>query len=472
MNIKTKKIKLTKILIGSSLLLSTVSLPLALTSCSKNKNTPSEDNEQQKILTSYLFNLDNPQLLDDKDEPIDNKDTLFLKDNVKNLVNDLKTKDGYKDDFLTKLDSPIEKIYKKGENDQYFEVNDLGEIVVHYLNSSLAAGKCLSFAVNEEVFSGFDKFEDIKNNISCSKIKLNDHLTIDSKEVKGFEIVDKQDVKFCTGFDKASNKDQFYDEKKDDAKISDIKKIKIDLNDTSSNGFLITFKPAKGEGNKTIIFKYVDDKEVELYKEEFYKNFEEKKVEEIVDDFFITCDADWGKYLESQFDSASADIKKKFGDKKLTQDATNAKLLSDITSNNFANLEEKLLDDFLGLLHETKLVDFVFDVKKSKEHKTLCLDQNSLKSKVQINGKNVKYSLCINDSLKTEIESKMKINIAITNNDKDVEHDNNNHTLNVVLNSDDFKDNDGLVNFKLTCKYGDNIFWSKEVKKIEIKFDK
>ena len=87
MNIKAKRIKLTKALIAGSLLLSTFSLPLVLTSCSKKNNGDVIGKEKgDDVKHGYLFKLE-PELFEKGSDEIIKKDNLILENDVKNLLN-------------------------------------------------------------------------------------------------------------------------------------------------------------------------------------------------------------------------------------------------------------------------------------------------------------------------------------------------------------------------------------------------
>ena len=152
MNIKTKKIKLTKILIGSSLLLATVSLPFALTSCGKKgTNGGDDDNDPHSNSISYLFKLEPKVFGKDGKETNEN---LVLENVTKELLD--KTK-GYNVDFLSQLDLSFEnhKFEKKDENNEgiYNDITaTLGDLTVYYLNTN-NLDDSITFDINEQMLS-------------------------------------------------------------------------------------------------------------------------------------------------------------------------------------------------------------------------------------------------------------------------------------------------------------------------------
>ncbi|MBQ7749479.1 hypothetical protein IJR75_02750 [bacterium] len=296
MSIKTKKIKLTKILIGSSLLLATTGLPFALTSCGKKGTS---DGDSDKHSTSYLFKLE-PKVFDKDGKEVN--DNLVLENTTKELLD--KTK-GYNEKFLSQLDLSFEnhKFEEKDKNNEnnYNDITaNLGDITVYYLNTN-NLDSSIAFDINEQMLSKCSKIDEVKKYISfksLSKQKVQN----DEKPKLVVESLDEKNLSFLG---KDNDKDIEIGED-----VSKIKKAKItfpvdisaSLKEDGLCGLLITFNPIDGDEKvKTIVVKFVqNDDEFKYLNPKSYDDFNKdiEDIDEMVKDYYVVVDSIGSKKLD------------------------------------------------------------------------------------------------------------------------------------------------------------------------------
>lgn len=485
MNIKTKKIKLTKILIGSSLLLATASLPFALTSCGKKStNGGGDDNDPHS--TSYLFKLEPKVFGEDGKETNEN---LVLENATKELLD--KTK-GYNENFLSQLDLSFEnhKFEKKDENnkDIYNDITaTLGDLTVYYLNTN-NLDDSIAFDINEQMLSKCGKIDEVKKYINFS--------LLDKQKVQGEE----KPKLIVQSVDEKNNDLSFYGEndKKEEVKIdndndvSKIKKAKITFPQTISTslksnglcGLLITFNPIDGDDKKvkTIVIKFVkNDNEFKYLNKKSYDDFN-KDIDEMTNDYFIMLEDIGGKsfdkYITEQLnkdestddkpkkDEPKAPTRSSFeSDKDVDGEMDFAKIATETTDGKwkfnaedfFKEGSEKSLDVLKKYLKEN--LSLVLDEEKSKEKKTLCFDTSSLLDK-----KEYQYLLCIKKSNNDKYNSK---DISVHYGENGIAKDGEYGTYDIKIGEKDIKE--GKFVAKFVIKQLDLEFISKN---IELTFKK
>ena len=492
MNIKTKKIKLTKILIGSSLLLATASLPFALTSCGKKStNGGGDDNDPHS--TSYLFKLEPKVFGEDGKETNEN---LVLENATKELLD--KTK-GYNENFLSQLDLSFEnhKFEKKDENnkDIYNDITaTLGDLTVYYLNTN-NLDDSIAFDINEQMLSKCGKIDEVKKYINFS--------LLDKQKVQGEE----KPKLIVQSVDEKNNDLSFYGEndKKEEVKIdndndvSKIKKAKITFPQTISTslksnglcGLLITFNPIDGDDKKvkTVVIKFVkNDNEFKYLNKKSYDDFN-KDIDEMTNDYFIMLEdiggTSFDKYItgqlnidESTKDESTKDESTKdkstpgssfLPDRDADSKIDFAKIATQITTPQknkewkfnsgdfFEEGSEKSLDVLKKYLKEN--LSLVLDEEKSKEKKTLCFDTSSLLDK-----KEYQYLLCIKKSNNDKYNSK---DISVHYGENGIAKDGEYGTYDIKIGEKDIKE--GKFVAKFVIKQLDLEFISKN---IELTFKK
>lgn len=493
MNIKAKRIKLTKALIGGSLLLSTLSLPLVLTSCSKKNNggvTGKEKGDEAKH--GYLFKLE-PELFEKGSDEVIKKDNLILENDVKNLLN---VEKGYDNNFFSNLDKSFGKNLEFYENDgdekdenndnnKFKKVDDLGETTVYYLNSSniTQTDQHISFAINKEIFGEFNKISDISKHITCRDIVIKKNLVVDTKNIEdGLVLVNNfykkkgnasvgQHFSFFTGF----NNEGINCFAKKDEEIDKIKKLKIVIHEDAEKeslgdgdgknvGFLVTFTPIDNSTKKTIIFKYANDKDFNFFKKEFYENFEKDVVEKIVDKCNKDCAVKCAKISGKTFEEYVGEkLSYEFNDFYEFDGQAKKKYL-------------KKFDEIHGLPNFDDLVEFMKDelglilnLNHSINHHTYCFDFSSLPKKV--GDDDIEYLFFIKnaDELDKKIENTGKkddIEFEISKNGGEVAKKGDFGSLNLPLSN--FGDADEFI-VKLAFKYKKNNFYSKDIAVIKAK---
>ena len=502
MNIKTKKIKLTKILIGSSLLLATASLPFALTSCGKKgTNGGDDDNDQHSI--SYLFKLEPKVFGKDGKETNEN---LVLENVTKELLD--KTK-GYNKDFLSQLDLSFEnhKFEKKDENNEgiYNDITaTLGDLTVYYLNTN-NLDDSITFDINEQMLSKCGKIDEVKKYINFS--------LLNKQKVQGEE----KSKLIVQSVDEKNNDLSFYGEndKKEEVKINDdndvskIKKAKITFPQTISTslksdglcGLLITFNPIDGDDKKvkTVVVKFVkNDNEFKYLNKKSYDDFN-KDIDEMTNDYFIILQDIGGtpfdKYITEQLnkdESTDKPIEAPTGsssesdkdvnestDKPTAPTGSSSESDKDVdggmdlakiaTKKTDGKWEFNTKDDFyekgskksLDVLKKylKKNLSLVLDEEKSKEKKTLCFDTSSLLDK-----KEYHYLLCIKKSNNGKYNSK---DISIHYGENGIAKEGEYDTYNIKIEEKDIKE--GKFVAKFVIKQLDLDFISKN---IELTFKK
>lgn len=482
MSIKMKKIELTKMLIGSSLLLSAIGLPLALTSCSKKSDIAGDDKkgkEDKEQKYHYLFKLE-PELFDKENKNIV-KDKFIAENSVKDLLN---AKNGYDKDFFSKLDKSFgEKavFYEKdgneeneNDNDKYKKVDDLGETVVYYLNTNdiSKTDQHVSFAIDQEVFGKINKIDEIKKYISYAQIVDMKDFNVGTEKIEDGLVLEKNDndasfVKFY----KEDGTNQFVEEKED---VKKIKKVKIVLDQTIESkslgsdgkvGFLVTFTPIDSNVKKTIIFKYANDKDCNFFKNNFYEEFE-KGVKKIIDNDCAVISGDndhFIKYVNKKINeiklSSSSSIKNL---ENFAEESKKDNQKTEWKIKNFDGLvkSEDALNDLNEFLKNN--LKITLDIQKCKSFNTYCFDYSALAKKDE-DGNNFKYSFIINDDSKSETikdnKDKNGIDFEIS-----IGEDKGKHgelgTFDLPLDS--FGEANEIV-VKLAFKYNGIDFYSKDI---------
>lgn len=388
MSIKTKKIKLTKILIGSSLLLATTGLPFALTSCGKKGTS---DGDSDKHSTSYLFKLE-PKVFDKDGKEVN--DNLVLENTTKELLD--KTK-GYNEKFLSQLDLSFEnhKFEEKDKNNEnnYNDITaNLGDITVYYLNTN-NLDSSIAFDINEQMLSKCSKIDEVKKYISfksLSKQKVQN----DEKPKLVVESLDEKNLSFLG---KDNDKDIEIGED-----VSKIKKAKItfpvdisaSLKEDGLCGLLITFNPIDGDEKvKTIVVKFVqNDDEFKYLNPKSYDDFNKdiEDIDEMVKDYYVVVDSIGSKkldqYITDKMNEEKSDVDlSKIATK--TSDQSNNEKWNFNSGDFFGTNSKKLLSDLKNYLE--KILFIVLDEEKSKDNATLCFDASSL-----LNNKDYHYVLC------------------------------------------------------------------------------
>lgn len=503
MNIKTKKIKLTKILIGSSLLLATAGLPFALTSCGK-KSTNGGNDDNAPHGTSYLFKLEPKVFGKDGKETNEN---LVLENVIKELLD--KTK-GYNEDFFSQLDLSFEnhKFAKKDENnkDIYNDITaTLGDLIVYYLNTN-NLDDSIAFDINKQMLSKCGKIDEVKKYINFS--------LLDKQKVQGEE----KPKLIVQSVDEKNNDLSFYGEndKKEEVKIVDdkdvskIKKAKITFPQTISTslksdgpcGLLITFNSIDGDKKvKTVVVKFVkNDDEFKYFNKKTYDDFS-KDIDEMTNDYYVMLknigDKSFDEYITDQLNKDESTNDKPENDKPMTEkqmgkikslvpenDKPEAPTGSSFGSDedvdgemNFTKIatkvdgkwkfnsfdffnkngSEKSLDDLKKYLKEN--LSLVLDEEKSKDKQTLCFDTSSLLDK-----KEYHYFLCIKKSNNDKYSSK---DISVHYGENGIAKDGEYGTYDIMIEEKDIKE--GKFVAKFVIKQLDLEFISKN---IELTFKK
>ena len=484
MNIKTKKIKLTKILIGSSLLLATTGLPFALTSCGK-KDTSDGDSNGDKHSTSYLFKLE-PKVFDKDGKEVN--DNLVLENVSKELLD--KTK-GYNEKFLSQLDlsfenHKFEKVEKNTENnkDTYKDITEtLGELTVYYLNTN-SLDDSIAFDINEQMLSKCSKIDEVKKYINFSFLKKQKGQDDDKPKLIVQSVDEKNnDLSFYGKDDK--NNDIKID---NDAGVSNIKKAKITFPQAISTslkdnnglcGLLITFNSIDGDENvKTVVVKFVKkNDEFKYFNPKSYDDFS-KDIDEMTNDYFIMLEdidgTPFDKYITEQLNKD-----KSTNDKPKAPTGSSSSNDEDVDSEiDFAKIATKKTDEkwefnakvFFEEGDNKKSLDvlkkylkenlsLVLDEEKSKEKKSLCFDTSSLLDK-----KEYHYFLCIKKSNNDKYSSK---DISVYYGENGIAKDGEYGTYDIKIEEKDIKE--GKFVAKFVIKQLDLEFISKN---IELTFKK
>ena len=423
MSIKTKKIALAKILISSSLLLSTVGLSLALTSCSKN-GSGGEPGKPHGA--NYLFDL-KPKFLNNMGKDA-NESNLKFESDVKKLLDASK---GYNEKFFNELDLSFEnhtfekKIDKDGKSHYEDITPTLGDVDVYYLNLDNLT-KAVNFDINDEMLSKCNKIEDVKKYISFAFFNK-ENVEQDSGEKVTKLVVQSFDEKkgdLLTFHGKEDNGDVEKDED-----ISKIKKATIDfssstfvssLKNEGLCGLLVTFKSIEGdEKTKSIAIKFVNNNdEFKYFDSKLYEDFNKDIKDVVANDYFITItEIGEKKFDEFITDELNVSNESAPSSKTTFKIETIAKKVSDkwqFTTSDFFGKNPPLdLSALENYLKDTFSLNL--DVEKSKKQETLCFSSSSLIEK--IGNEKCKYLLCFGKNS----GNKYNENMVVSYHDKDDE---------------------------------------------------
>ena len=460
MFVKTKKITLSKILISSSLLLSTIGLPLVLTCCSK------KDDSNQPHHTGYLFKSQ-PKFFNDKGEDV--SANLILEVDVKKLLD---IKKGYNEKFFEQLDSSFgnhtfEKESVVSEKTDYEDITpSLGDVDVYYLNVDDVEKK-INFDINDQMLDKCDSIDDVKKYISFSffnKKKVSDTSGSNTQVTK--LLLQKPDEKLLAFYGKESNdkKDEEITENTDVAKI---KKATIDfssseftsLKDDGLCGLLVTLKSFDENSNsKTVVIKFVKNiEEFQYFDLESYENFD-NEIKEVANDYFINItkidNKNFDDFISEKLNNEEKtfEIEKKEIAIKNKENADKWVFNVDSFFKENSNLKLSTLEKYLA-----DKFSLTLDIDKTKKYKTLSF-VNSLPQK--IDDKDYKCLLCIGKN----IDANKYNDIVVENNNKEVIKKSTAGTYDIEFsNSNEEKNAVG----KITIKKLDIDFISKD---IEIEF--
>ena len=420
MSIKTKKIALAKILISSSLLLSTVGLSLALTSCSKNGSGGGEPGKPHGA--NYLFDL-KPKFLNNKGKDA-NESNLKFESDVKKLLDASK---GYNEKFFNELDlsfenHTFEKKIDKGEKSHYEDITPtLGDVDVYYLNLDNLT-KAVNFDINDEMLSKCNKIEDVKKYISFAFFNKENVAQESGEKVTKLVVqsLDEKKGDLLTFHGKEDNGDI-----KKDEDISKIKKATIDfssstfvssLKNEGLCGLLVTFKSIEGdEKTKSIAIKFVNNNdEFKYFDSKLYEDFN-KDIKDVADDYFITI-TEIGEKKFDEFITNKLNISNESASSSKTtfKIETIAKKVDDkwqFTTSDFFGKNPLKLSALENYLKNTFSLNL--DVKKSKKQETLCFSGSSLIEK--IGDEKCKYLLCSGK----DSGNKYNENMVVSYHDKD-----------------------------------------------------
>ena len=381
MSTKIKKITLTKILTGSSLLLSTLGLPLVLTSCSKKSDTPGHDGPDKPDPhgAKYLFKVQ-PKFFNDKKNDV-TEASLVTESKAKGFLDESK---GYNKEFFKKLDATFEnkEFFKENkeatnENEKYENItSSFGEFVTYYLNID-NIDKKINFEINDEMLSKCSSIKDVKKYIEfdfVDKQKLKKGGNADGGEEETRLVVQndekgKENLLTFYGKELKDGKDVDVKIDKND-KVKDIKKATIDFSnktfvDSLKNnglcGLIIKLNPIEGDDEKkakTIVVKFVKNDEFKFFNQEIYNSCE-NDMNTIVNDYYFVI--------------------KQVGDKEFN-DFVSEDLIAgnrlDILPNkedicDILKQDEKKIDEFAKYLEEK--FSLKMDVKKSLLKHAICL---------------------------------------------------------------------------------------------------
>ena len=464
MNIKTKKNMLTKMLISSSLLLSTtVGLSLALTSCGKKNNLGTPDEVKK---TNYLFDL-NPKFVDDYGKDA-NKDNLVLESDVVNLDGGK----GYNKDFFLQVDPTFKN--SKFFNEKNEDVTkSFGNVFVYYLNFDKVK-KEIAFDINEETLSKFSKIEDIKEHISFKLLEKN-VVDVDGKPSSKLSLVDDptNDVKLSFWTKENDNDKEIIS----DNDVTKIKKVKISLpsscfplaNPKCMYGILVSFKSIGSDEIKTVVVKFVNDSEFKYFNDKkFYEEFE-KDVNMLTNDSsFVEILKVGDKKFNDYMSNVLSESKK---DATTSMDGEDDIRCDEIATKNGEKWEFKSevffgKDDASNKKDINKLAKYLekhlsltLDVEKSKNKDSLCFDPSSLLQK--IGDDHCKYRLCVDN------DGKYKNNIFLSIGNKSTIDQGEEKTLNLEFDATNIINEKNVA--KLTIKQLNKDFFTKD---IEVKFKK
>ena len=420
MSIKTKKIALAKILISSSLLLSTVGLSLALTSCSKlDLNGPDMPHG-----ANYLFDL-KPKFLNNKGKDA-NESNLKFESDVKKLLD---TSKGYNEKFFNELDLSFEnhtfekKIDKDGKSHYEDITPTLGDVDVYYLNLDNLT-KAVNFDINDEMLSKCNKIEDVKKYISFAFFNK-ENVTQDSGKKVTKLVVQSLDEKkgdLLTFHGKEDNGDI-----KKDEDISKIKKATINFSSSAFMsslkneglcGLLVTFKSIEGdEKTKSIAIKFVNNNdEFKYFDSKLYEDFN-KDIKDVADDYFITIteigEKKFDEFITDELNVSNESAPSYKTTFKIETIAKNVDNKWQFTTSDFFEKNPLDLNALENYLKNTFSLNL--DVEKSKNQKTLCFSSSSLIEK--IGDKKCKYLLCFGKNS----GNKYNENMVVSYHDKDDE---------------------------------------------------
>ena len=466
MFVKTKKITLSKILISSSLLLSTIGLPLALTCCSK-KNDLVRPLDQPHH-TGYLFKSQ-PKFFNDKGEDV--SANLILEADVKKLLD---IKKGYNEKFFEQLDSSFgnhtfEEESVVNEKIDYKDITpSLGDVDVYYLNVDDVEKK-INFDINDQMLDKCDSIDDVKKYISFSffkKKKVSDTSGNNTQVTKLLLQKPEPDEKLLAFYGKGSN------DKKDekiivDKDVAKIKKATIDfssseftsLKDDGLCGLLVTLKSFDENSNsKTIVIKFVkNNEEFQYFDLKSYENFD-KEIKEVANDYFINIttidNKNFNDFISEKLNNDKKPIEIKKGEIAIKNEKDVDKWVFNVNSffEENGNLKLSTLEKYLA--NEFSLT---LDIDKTKKYKTLSF-VNSLPQK--IDDKDYKCLVCIGKN----IDANKYNDIVVENNNKEVTKKSTTGTYDIEFsNSNEEKNAVG----KITIKKLDIDFISKD---IEIEF--
>lgn len=465
MFVKTKKITLSKILISSSLLLSTIGLPLALTCCSKKNDLVGPLDQPHH--TSYLFKSQ-PKFFNDKGEDV--SANLILEADVKKLLD---IKKGYNEKFFEQLDSSFgnhtfEEESVVNEKTDYKDITpSLGDVDVYYLNVDDVEKK-INFDINDQMLDKCGSIADVKKYISFSffnKKKVSD-TSGNNTQVTKLLLQKPNEKKLLAFYGKESN-DKKDEEITVDTDVAKIKKATIDfssseftsLKDDGLCGLLVTLKSFDENSNsKTIVIKFVkNNEEFQYFDLKSYENFD-KEIEEVANDYFINIttidNKNFNDFISEKLNNDKKPIEIEKGEIAIKNEEDPDKWVFNVNSffEENSNLKLSTLEKYLA-----NKFSLTLDIDKTKKYKTLSF-VNSLPQK--IDDKDYKCLLCIGKN----IDANKYNDIVVENNNKEVTKKSTAGTYDIEFsNSNEEKNAMG----KITIKKLDIDFISKD---IEIEF--
>ena len=449
-----KKNALIKTLIGSGLLLSTVGLSFALTSCSKksenpnkssenpdksseNPNKSSENPDKPNGDTSYLFSF-KPSFLghDGKDASEGN---LILESEVKKILDEkLDVEKGYNEDFFKELEPSFENNVFVDKNDgKNGEVNyeelSFGDIDVYYLNIDNIE-KAVNFDINDKMLDKCHKIDDVKKHISFNHfIKRN--ITRNNDKVTQLLIHDENnsDNRFFLAFYGKDSDGRDIEITKDED-VSKIKKVKINFSWINSlaffdypYGLLVKFKPfvSNEKATKSIVIKFISDDEYKFFDPKLYENFD-KDISDMKNDYFFTLGKIGEKNAIEYFTTLNTMYMLGGGiDSSSSDEITYLHMINKIFKDKtvFASDELFRLKKYLK-----QSFNLTLDVEKSIIYKTLCLIPSF--SQI-IDNKQCTYLLCFGKHSREKYKD--EINVLYRENDEYKQAKINNGTYNIPI---------------------------------------
>lgn len=466
MFVKTKKITLSKILISSSLLLSTIGLPLALTCCSKKDNSVGPSGQPHH--TGYLFKSQ-PKFFNDKGEDV--SANLILEADVKKLLD---IKKGYNEKFFEQLDSSFgnhtfEKESVVNEKTDYEDITpSLGDVDVYYLNVDDVEKK-INFDINDQMLDKCGSIADVKKYISFSffnKKKVSDTSSSNTQVTK--LLLQKPDEKLLAFYGKESN-DKKDEEITVDTDVAKIKKATIDfsssectsLKDDGLCGLLVTLKSFDENSNsKTIVIKFVkNNEEFQYFDLKSYENFD-NEIKEVANDYFINIttidNKNFNDFISEKLNNDEKTIEIEKGEIAIKNKDDADKWVFNVDSffEENSNLKLSTLEKYLA-----NKFSLTLDIDKTKKYKTLSF-VNSLPQK--IDDKDYKCLLCIGKNI--DANKYNDIVVKNNNNNKEVIEKSAAGTYDIEFSNSNEEKN---VVGKITIKKLDIDFISKD---IEIEF--